>query len=109
VDNLPPAVQDSDLRDIFASVGGNLVEARVKGAGRGGVWGVVVWEGARAHASAQTAIREFNQAEVNGCVISVQMDERQPGGGGGGYGGGGYGGGGGGGYGGGGRRIEASW
>ena len=95
MDNLPSAVTDSDLQDIFASVGGSLVEARVKGAGRGGTWGVVVWEGPRARDSANSAIREFNGAEVNGNVISVAMDERQPGGGG----GGGFGG----------RRVESSW
>ncbi len=78
VDNLPPTIRDEDLRDIFASIGGGIVDYKVKGSGRDGTWGVVTWEGPRAHDNARRAIQEFEGADVNGYSITVVMDKMQP-------------------------------
>jgi len=78
VDNLPPTIRDEDLRDIFSSIGGGIVDYKVKGSGRDGTWGVVTWEGPRANDHARKAIAEFEGADVNGYTISVVMDKMQP-------------------------------
>jgi len=106
VGNLPYAVTELDLRDLFGSIGtvtdAKIVTDRETGRPRG--FGFVEMS---TEDEARKAIEEVNGRDVQGRQVAVKEAEDRRGGGGGGGGGrggggGGYGGGGGGGYGGGG-------
>jgi len=106
VGNLPYAVTELDLRDLFGGVGtvtdAKIVTDRETGRPRG--FGFVEMS---TEDEARKAIEEMNGRDVQGRQVAVKEAEDRRGGaggggGGGGRGGGGYGGGGGGGYGGGG-------
>jgi RNA recognition motif-containing protein len=106
VGNLPYAVTELDLRDLFGGLGtvtdAKIVTDRETGRPRG--FGFVEMS---TEEEARKAIEEINGRDVQGRQVAVKEAEDRRGGGGGGGGrhgggGGGYGGGGGGGYGGGG-------
>ncbi|HXU06331.1 MAG TPA: RNA-binding protein, partial [Polyangia bacterium] len=104
VGNLPYAVTELDLRDLFGGLGtvtdAKIVTDRETGRPRG--FGFVEMS---TEDEARKAIEELNGRDVQGRQVAVKEAEDRRGGGGGGggrHGGGGYGGGGGG-YGGGGR------
>jgi RNA recognition motif-containing protein len=104
VGNLPYAVTELDLRDLFGGIGtvtdAKIVTDRETGRPRG--FGFVEMSN---EDEARKAIEEINGRDVQGRQVAVKEAEDRRGGGGGGgggRGGGGYGGGGGGGYGGGG-------
>src|SRR5262245_29496638 len=105
VGNLPYAVTELDLRDLFGGLGtvtdAKIVTDRETGRPRG--FGFVEMS---TEEEARKAIEEINGRDVQGRQVAVKEAEDRRGGGGGGgggrHGGGGYGGGGGGGYGGGG-------
>jgi RNA recognition motif-containing protein len=105
VGNLPYAVTELDLRDLFGGLGtvtdAKIVTDRETGRPRG--FGFVEMS---TEDEARKAIEEINGRDVQGRQVAVkEAEDRRGGGGGGGSrggGGGGYGGGGGGGYGGGG-------
>jgi RNA recognition motif-containing protein len=97
VGNLPYAVTELDLRDLFGGVGtvtdAKIVTDRETGRPRG--FGFVEMS---TEDEARKAIEEMNGRDVQGRQVAVKEaeDRRGGGGGGGGRGGGGYGGGGGG-------------
>ncbi len=76
MNNLPAGLTEPDLREIFATVG-PVSEARIRD-GRGGAWGLVVFDGPYAARNAATAVRDFDRAAVNGTEISVVLDQGPP-------------------------------
>jgi RNA recognition motif-containing protein len=85
VNNIPSGLTDSDLKEIFATIG-SVSDARVL-TGRGVEFGLVSFSGGQARNLAERAVREFDRAQINGCEISVVIDQGPPPRGGGGSGG----------------------